>query len=152
MIVIPNLFPKLKTAKNVVRALSKKRCFRTRFDIQHVKASQIPAKSPLESFHHVFSSFSGKLIRKIFSLELDEILGVFFNRLTADDKYPLQVCQNLPLSIQTKLSEKRKTYSEYFVPFPESISNFKHFEQKDDRHSYCISEITDCEGLANTTL
>ena len=64
------------------------------------------------------------------SLELGKILGVFLNTLTADEKYPLQVCQNLPLSIQTQLPEKRKTFCEYFVPFPESTSNFKHFEKK----------------------
>ena len=92
------------------------------------------------------------MIRKLSSLELGKILGVFLNTLTADEKYPLQVCQNLPLSIQTQLPEKRKTFCEYFVPFPESTSNFKHFQKKDDRHSYCISEITDCEELANTTL
>ena len=46
MIVIANLFPILQTVKNLIRALSKKRRFRTHFDIQHVRASQILAKSP----------------------------------------------------------------------------------------------------------
>ena len=34
-----------------------------------------------------------------------------------------------------------------FVPFLESTSNFKHFETKDDSHSYFISDITDCERV-----
>ena len=38
MIVIANVFPKLQTVKIFVRPLSKKRCFRTRFDSEHVKA------------------------------------------------------------------------------------------------------------------
>ena len=80
-------------------------------------------------------------------LVLGEILGVFVNTLTADGKYPVQGCENLQLPIQMQLSEKRKTFSEFFVPFLESTSNFKHFEKKDDRHSYFISEITDCERL-----
>ena len=46
MIVIANLFPKLETVKILVRAFSKKRRFRKRFDSQHVKMSQILAKSP----------------------------------------------------------------------------------------------------------
>ena len=46
MIVIGNAFLKLQTVKILVRPLSKKRRFRTRFDSQHVKASQILAKSP----------------------------------------------------------------------------------------------------------
>ena len=40
MIVLANVFPKLENVKNFVRTLSKKRRFRTRFDSQHVKASQ----------------------------------------------------------------------------------------------------------------
>ena len=46
MIVIGNVFPKLQTVKILVRPMSKKRRFRTRFDSQHAKASQILAKSP----------------------------------------------------------------------------------------------------------
>ena len=46
MIVIANVFPKLQTVKILVRPLSKKRPFRTLFEIQHVKASQMLVKSP----------------------------------------------------------------------------------------------------------
>ena len=80
-------------------------------------------------------------------LMLGEILGVFVNTLTTDGKYPVQGCENLQLPIQMQLSEKRKTFSEFFVPFLESTSNFKHFERKDDRHTYFLSEITECERL-----
>ena len=66
---------------------------------------------------------------------LAEILGVFVNTLTADGKYPVQVCENLQLSTQMQLSEKPKTFSEFFVLFLESTSNFKQFEAKDNRHS-----------------
>ena len=66
MIVIPYLFPKLKTVKNLAKPLSKKRRFRKRFDSQHVKTSQILAKYTRENLYHVFSSFSRKLIRKMF--------------------------------------------------------------------------------------
>ena len=68
-------------------------------------------------------------------LVLGEILEVFIDTLTAYGKYPVQDCENLPLPIQMQLSEKRKTLSEYFVPFLEFTSNFKHFERKDDPHS-----------------
>ena len=37
MIVIANVFLKLQTVKTLLRTLSKKRRFRTRFDSQHVK-------------------------------------------------------------------------------------------------------------------
>ena len=51
-----------------------------------------------------------------------------------------------------ELSEKRKTFCEFFVPFLELTSNFKHFEKKDDCHSQYISKITDSENLGYTTL
>ena len=46
MILIANVFPKLETVKIFVTPLSKKRCLRTHFDSEHVKASEILAKSP----------------------------------------------------------------------------------------------------------
>ena len=56
MIVIANIFPKLQTVKSLVRTLSKKRRFRTRFDRQDLKATQI-FRNLLDSdfikcFHH----------------------------------------------------------------------------------------------------
>ena len=39
MILTANVFSKLETVKILVRRLSKKRRFRTRFDKEHVKAS-----------------------------------------------------------------------------------------------------------------
>ena len=55
---------------------------------------------------------------------------VFVNTLTADCKYPLQYSENFQLPIQMQLSEKRKkVFFEFFVPFMESTSNFKHFEK-----------------------
>ena len=60
---------------------------------------------------------------------------VFVNTLTVDCKYPVQYSRNLQVPIQKQLSEKRKTFSECFVTFTESISNFKHFLKKTDGHS-----------------
>ena len=117
MIVIANVFPKLEIVKKFVRTLSKKRRFRKRFESQLVKASQILAKSPWERFYHVFSSFWGKLIRKMSPLVTDEILGVFVNTLTADGKYPVEDWENLPLSIQMQFSDNWKIFSQFFVQF-----------------------------------
>ena len=78
---------------------------------------------------------------------LGEILDVIVNTLTANDKYPVQDWKKLPQAIQMQLSEKRKAFAQFFVPFLHYQSNFKHFEKKDDRHSSCISEVTDCESL-----
>ena len=48
-------------------------------------------------------------------------------------------------SIQIHLSKKQKTFSYFFSAFFEFKLNFKNFEKKDDPHSLCISESTDCE-------
>ena len=45
MIVITNIFPKVKTAKAVVRKTPKNPCFRTPSDSQHFKGSQTLVKS-----------------------------------------------------------------------------------------------------------
>ena len=70
---------------------------------------------------------------------------MFRNTLTANDNYPLQDSENLSSAIQMHRSLKPKNFSDFFVLFLKSTSNFKHFEKKDDRHTYFISEITECE-------
>ena len=77
---------------------------------------------------------------------------MFRNTLTANDKCPVQDCVNLSSPIQMQLSLKPTIFSDFFVRFLESKTNFKHFEKKDDRHSYFISGITDCESLGYATL
>ena len=89
MIVIANVFPKLQTVKIFVRIFSKEHRLGTGFASQHVKASQLLAKSPWERFYHVPLSFSEKFIWKMSHLVLCEILGVFVDKLTADGKYPI---------------------------------------------------------------
>ena len=41
MIIIPTLFRKLQTVKGLVRPLSRKHCFGTPFDSQHVKGPKL---------------------------------------------------------------------------------------------------------------
>ena len=64
-----------------------------------------------------------------------EILGFLLKHLNDDGKYAVQDCKNLQLPIQMQLSEKRKTLSQFFVPFLESTSKFKSFEEKGHCHS-----------------
>ena len=72
---------------------------------------------------------------------------MFRNALSANEKYSVLDCVNLWSPIQMQLSLKPTIYSDFFVPFLESTSNYKDFEIEDDRQSYFISEITDCERL-----
>ena len=104
MIAIANVFSKLQTVKILVKPLSKKIRFRTCFDSQHLKKSQTLMKSAWENFYHISSSLWGALFRKLSSLLICEVLGVFVNTLTDNNKYSLQDCENLRLSIQMQLS------------------------------------------------
>ena len=56
-----------------------------------------------------------KFIWNLSHLGLGEILETFVNTFTADGKYPVQGCENLELPIQMQLSEKQKTFTQFFV-------------------------------------
>ena len=75
-------------------------------------------------------------------LVLCKILRLLVNTLTDDDKYSLLYRDNLTQPIQILLSQKRKTFSQFFSAFLKSTLNFAHFQKKDDPHSRCISQIT----------
>ena len=63
-------------------------------------------------------------------LVLCKILGLFVNILSEDDRYCLLYKDNLLQPIQILLSQKQKTFSEFFSPFLKSTLNFEHFEKK----------------------
>ena len=72
---------------------------------------------------------------------------MFHNTLTANDKHPVHDCVNFSSLIKMQLLLKPTICSDFFVQFLDSTSNVKHLEKKDDRHSYFILEIKDCERL-----
>ena len=72
---------------------------------------------------------------------------MFRNTLTANEKYPVRNGGSFTSPIQMQLSLKPEFFSDCFVASLVSTSNFEHFEEKDDRHSYFISEITVNERL-----
>ena len=128
------VFPKLTTVQGLVTPLTIQRRLKTSFDSQHVKRFQTQVKSSWEHLYHIFSSLSGEIIWKISRWFKFEIIVLFANTWTADYKYPVRDCENLPFPIQIQLSWKEKTFSRFFIPFMASPSNFEHFQKKKDRH------------------
>ena len=63
-------------------------------------------------------------------LLLCKISGLFLNTLTDDDKYCLLYRDNLTQPIQILLSQKQKTFSQFFSPVLKSTLNFEHFQKK----------------------
>ena len=50
-------------------------------------------------------------------LVLDEIFGLFVNILTAHNKYRVEDCENLQLTIQMQLPGKEKTFCNFLLHF-----------------------------------
>ena len=74
-----------------------------------------------------------------------EILRLFVNALTVDDKYSCSNMQNLRQQFQMPLSQKQKTLSWFFIAFLKCAWNLEHFQKKDEYSSLIISKIIDAE-------
>ena len=73
---------------------------------------------------------------------IHKILRLFVNTFTVDDKHYLLTRDKLTQTIQIQLSQKEKTFFEFFLAFFKSILHFKHLPKKDEPHSCCISGYT----------
>ena len=80
-----------------------------------------------------------------FVLGTFEILGLFFNPITADDKISCRNGDNFVQQIQMQISTQPKPFPQFFFVLLKSISNFEYFEKKEDSHSLSISRIIDYE-------
>ena len=90
-------------------------------------------------------SIRGKLCWKKSPSVWYEILRLFVNAVTADDKYSGSNMQNLPQQLQPRISQKLKTLSGFFIAFRKCAWNLEHFQKKDEYPSLIISEIIDAE-------
>ena len=72
-----------------------------------------------------------------------EILSLFVNALTVDDKYSGSNMQNLRQQFQTPWSRKQKIFSGFFIAFLKCAWNLEHFHKKDEYSSLIVSEIID---------
>ena len=124
---------------------SKSSCFRTPFANERVNGFQTLPKSARHNYYPLFSSIRGKLSLEKSTSDWYEILRLFVNVLTADDKYSGSNMQNLLQQFQTPLSKKQKTFSGSFIAFLKWIWNLEHFQNKDEYRSLIISEVIDAE-------
>ena len=145
MTLIADVFPKLRSQKNLVRSMPKKSRFKGSFKKQHGKCAQTWLKCQGQLLYHIYWSLWTQLSYKKSLLVISKISRLFPNTLSADGKYSLLNRDNLTQPIQMQLSRKQKTFSEYFCAFLKSSSNFEHFQKKDDSHSLGISKITESE-------
>ena len=102
-------------------------------------------KSPRHQYYLLLSSIRGKLSYKISPSVWCEILRLFVNALTADDKYSGSNMQNFPQQFQTPLYHNQNTFSSFFIAFLKCGWNLEHFQKKEEYPSLIISEIIDAE-------
>ena len=131
--------------KQVATWTSKRSCFRTPFANERVNGFVILLKSAGHHYYPLFSSIRGKLSWKKSPSVWYEILRLFVNGLTADDKYSGSNMQNLPQQLQTPWCQTQKTFSEFFIAFLKCAWNFEHFQKKYEYPSLIISAIIDAE-------
>ena len=65
--------------------------------------------------------------------------------MSAVDKCSLPNRDNLMQPTHMRLSQKLKTFSQFFSSFSKSSLNFEDFQKKDDAHSLFICGATACE-------
>ena len=65
--------------------------------------------------------------------------------MTTDDKYSRRNMLNFRQQLEAILSQKQKTFSGFFIAFPECAFNLEHFEGKDEYPSLVVSGIIDIE-------
>ena len=80
-----------------------------------------------------------------------EILRLFVNALTENDKYSGSNMRNLQEKFQKTASRKQNTFSGLFNAFLKYAWNFEHFQTKDEYPDLIISETIDAKrrGLLN---
>ena len=100
-------------------------------------------KSARPHYYRLFSWLRGKLSVNNSALVWSEIVKLFVNTLTADDKYSRRYMKNSRQQFETPLSQKQKTFSELFIAFLKCAWNLEHFWKKDEYPSLIFSEIID---------
>ena len=138
MTLVADVFPKLRTQKNLVRSMPKKYGFS--FKKQHGKCAQTLLKCQGHILYHIYWSLLRQLPYKKSLLLICQISRLCINTLSPDGKYSLFNRDNL-----TQLSRKQKSFSDFFSAFLKSSSNFEDFLEKDDLDCWFISEIADSE-------
>ena len=135
MTLIADVFQKLRTSKNMVRSMRKKSHFRGSVEKQHGKCSQILFKFEGHLLYHIYYSLRSQLSHKKSLLAIAKISKLFPNTLSSNGKYSLLDRDNLMQRVQMELSQKQKTFSQFFSSFSKSSLNFEHFQKKDHPHT-----------------
>ena len=115
--------------------MSRKPCFTGSLDKQRDKWSKNCSNLNGRTFTIFINHCEGSCLGKKFLLVRHKIVRLFVNTLRVDEKHYLLTRDNLTQTIQIQLSEKQKTFCEFFFQFLKSLLYFKHLPKKDEPHS-----------------
>ena len=79
------------------------------------------------------------------TLVCSEILTLFVNTLTTDEKYSRRNMLNFTQQLEALLSQKQKTFSGWFLAFLKCALNLEHFVKIDEYSRLVISKVIDSE-------
>ena len=137
------IFPKLRTPKNMLSSISTRSRFWWSFRKIHSKRTKTLFQFQWQHIYHIYWSLWRQLTCKRSLLVIRKILNLFPNTLSTNGKYFPLNGENLMQPIQMQLSQKPKTFPQFVAAFLKTSLNFEHFQRKNDSHSWAISEITD---------
>ena len=118
---IAHVFPKLRTAKGVIKEIFKTSRFRKLFESPWT----LHEITFITSFDHA----TERLSCKISLVVVCDILRLFLHTLTADGKYSLRYRENLPSEFKCSYL-KNKIFSEFVAAFLKTTLNFEDFEER----------------------
>ena len=120
---------------------SKRSCFSTPFGKQTVNGFETLLKSARHHYFAIIPRIRDILSWKKSALVTSEILRQFVKTLTPDDKYSRRNMQIFWQQLQTLLSQKGKTFREFFNPFLKCAWNLEHSEKKEVYGGIIITEV-----------
>ena len=130
MTLIAYLLLRVRPAKNVVRYMCKKSCFRLPFQKEHGKLVSTLFKFERQHLYHIYWTTGRQLSCEKNLLVISQWLRLFVKTITAVEKCSLQNRDNLMQAIHIQFSPKLKTFSEFFSPISKSRISFEHFQKK----------------------
>ena len=101
-------------------------------------------KEPKHYWNNMFAILWAILSGKMSLLVIFEILELFIDTFTTDDKYFFKIVRICRNQFKWKYLKKTKNFSR-FAAFLKFKFHLKLCFKKDDLHSFCLSESTDSE-------
>ena len=110
MSILGELFPRLLILKNVGTKTSKRSCFRTPFGNEPVNGFQTLLKAARHPYYPPFLWIRDKLSWKKSALVWTEMLSLFANTLTADEKYSRRNLREFLVTISNAIISSTKAF------------------------------------------